>query len=232
MMKQFVILAFVIIIGNAYGDEEVTELMVESIHKPAECSRAAARGDMLSMHYKGSLFTTGAVFDSSYNRGEPFKFQIGVGQVIKGWDDGLIGICPGEKRKLTIPSHLGYGDVGAGESIPPKSTLLFEVECIAVEDGPAPVNIFKEIDMNSDNQLSREEVMIFSMIMFGIEIKILFFLVLQLSDYLKKQVPEGAHNNEIPDQDKLVEDIFQHEDRDKNGYISHDEFSGPKHDEL
>ncbi|KAI2804703.1 Peptidyl-prolyl cis-trans isomerase fkbp14 [Blomia tropicalis] len=209
-MKQFVILAFVIIIGNAYGDEEVTELMVESIHKPAECSRAAARGDMLSMHYKGSLFTTGAVFDSSYNRGEPFKFQIGVGQVIKGWDDGLIGICPGEKRKLTIPSHLGYGDVGAGESIPPKSTLLFEVECIAVEDGPAPVNIFKEIDMNSDNQLSREE----------------------LSDYLKKQVPEGAHNNEIPDQDKLVEDIFQHEDRDKNGYISHDEFSGPKHDEL
>lgn len=210
MMKQFVILAFVIIIGNAYGDEEVTELMVESIHKPAECSRAAARGDMLSMHYKGSLFTTGAVFDSSYNRGEPFKFQIGVGQVIKGWDDGLIGICPGEKRKLTIPSHLGYGDVGAGESIPPKSTLLFEVECIAVEDGPAPVNIFKEIDMNSDNQLSREE----------------------LSDYLKKQVPEGAHNNEIPDQDKLVEDIFQHEDRDKNGYISHDEFSGPKHDEL
>ena len=68
--------------------------------------------------------------------------------------------------------------------------------------------------------------------MFGIEIKILFFLVLQLSDYLKKQVPEGAHNNEIPDQDKLVEDIFQHEDRDKNGYISHDEFSGPKHDEL
>ncbi|KAJ6216862.1 hypothetical protein RDWZM_008019 [Blomia tropicalis] len=210
MMKQFVILAFIIIIGNAYGDEEVTELMVESIHKPAECSRAAARGDMLSMHYKGSLFTTGAVFDSSYNRGEPFKFQIGVGQVIKGWDDGLIGICPGEKRKLTIPSHLGYGDVGAGESIPPKSTLLFEVECIAVEDGPAPVNIFKEIDMNSDNQLSREE----------------------LSDYLKKQVPEGAHNNEIPDQDKLVEDIFQHEDRDKNGYISHDEFSGPKHDEL
>lgn len=145
----------------------------------------------------------------SYTRGEPFKFQLGVGQVIKGWDEGLIGVCPGERRKLTIPSHLGYGDIGAGELIPPKSTLIFEVECLAVEDGPAPVNIFKEIDLNNDNQLSREE----------------------LSDYLKKQVPEGG-THDIPDQDKLVEDIFQHEDRDKNGFISHDEFSGPKHDEL
>lgn len=125
-----------------------------------------------------------------------------------------MGVCPGERRKLTIPSHLGYGDIGAGELIPPKSTLLFEVECLTIEDGPAPVNIFKEIDLNNDNQLSREE----------------------LSDYLKKQVPEGAtggdHHHEMPDQDKLVEDIFQHEDRDKNGFISHDEFSGPKHDEL
>ena len=150
-------------------------------------------------------------FPHSYKRGEPFKFQLGVGQVIKGWDEGLLGVCPGERRKLTIPSHLGYGDIGAGELIPPKSTLIFEVECLAIEDGPAPVNIFKEIDLNNDNQLSREE----------------------LSDYLKKQVPEGAAGtHDLPDQDKLVEDIFQHEDRDKNGFISHEEFSGPKHDEL
>lgn len=70
----------------------------------------------------------------------------------------MIGICPGEKRKLTIPPHLGYGDVGAGEVIPPKSALIFEVECISVEDGAPPVNIFKEIDTNKDQQLSREEV--------------------------------------------------------------------------
>lgn len=127
--------------------------------------------------------------------------------MIKGWDDGLLGICPGEKRKLTIPSRLGYGDMGAGDRIPPKSTLIFEVECIGLEDGPAPQNIFKEIDTDNDNQLSREE----------------------LSEYLKNQVPAGEGN---PDQDKLVEDIFQHEDQDKNGYISHEEFSGPKHDEL
>ena len=67
-------------------------------------------------------------------------------------------MCPGEKRKLIIPSHLGYGDSGAGDRIPPKATLVFEVECISIDDGPAPVNVFKDIDTNSDNQLSREEV--------------------------------------------------------------------------
>lgn len=145
----------------------------------------------------------------SHGRGEPFKFQLGIGQVIKGWDQGLIGICPGEKRKLHIPSDLAYGDVGAGDLIPPKSSLVFEVECVSIEDGPPLINIFKEIDSDKDNQLSRDE----------------------LSEYLKKQVPEGT-NADMPDQDKLVEDIFLHEDKDKDGFISHDEFSGPKHDEL
>ena len=96
-------------------------------------------------------------FTQSYGRNEPFKFQLGVGQVIRGWDEGL-QMCPGEKRKLIIPSHLGYGDSGAGDRIPPKATLVFEVECISIDDGPAPVNVFKDIDTNSDNQLSREEV--------------------------------------------------------------------------
>lgn len=83
---------------------------------------------------------------------------MGVGQVIPGWDQGLLDMCVGEKRKLTIPPHLGYGDAGAGPKIPGKSTLQFEVECIGIEDGPPPVNVFKEIDANSDDQLSREEV--------------------------------------------------------------------------
>ena len=64
-----------------------------------------------------------------------------------------------ESYSLTIPSHLGYGDSGAGDRIPPKATLVFEVECVTVDDGPTPVNVFKEIDSNDDNQLSREEVL-------------------------------------------------------------------------
>ena len=78
--------------------------------------------------------------------------------MIKGWDQGLLDMCIGEKRKLTIPSHLAYGDSGAGDRIPPKSTLVFEVECLGIDEGPAPVNVFKEIDANDDKQLSREEV--------------------------------------------------------------------------
>jgi len=67
-------------------------------------------------------------------------------------------MCVGEKRKLTIPSKLGYGQAGAGEKIPPNSALVFEVECVAIDEGPDPVNVFKDIDSNTDNQLSREEV--------------------------------------------------------------------------
>ncbi|KAF9412946.1 FK506-binding protein 2A [Podila epigama] len=88
-------------------------------------------GDTLSMHYTGSLWSTGAVFDSSANRG-PFDFVLGQGQVIKGWDLGLRGMCIGEKRKLSFPPSLGYGDRGAGASIPPKSSLVFEVELLAI----------------------------------------------------------------------------------------------------
>jgi FK506-binding protein 2 len=83
-------------------------------------------------HYAGKL-EDGTEFDSSIGRGEPFVFTLGVGQVIKGWDQGLIDMCEGEKRKLVIPSHLGYGDRGAGAKIPGGATLIFEVELIKIE---------------------------------------------------------------------------------------------------
>ncbi len=90
----------------------------------------AKKGDSLSMHYTGKL-EDGTEFDSSVNR-EPFQFTLGVGQVIKGWDLGLLDMCEGEKRKLVIPSHLGYGDSGAGDKIPGGATLVFEVELLKI----------------------------------------------------------------------------------------------------
>ena len=92
------------------------------------------------------------------DREQPFSFQLGVGQVIKGWDQGLLDMCVGEKRKLTIPPSLGYGDRGAGNVIPGGATLMFEVELINIGDSPPTTNVFKEIDFDKDNQLSREEV--------------------------------------------------------------------------
>lgn len=89
-------------------------------------------GDYVTIHYSGSL-ENGKKFDSSYDRGEPFRTRIGVGEVIEGWDMGVIGMKVGGKRKLTIPASLGYGEAGAGDIIPPNATLIFEVELLKVE---------------------------------------------------------------------------------------------------
>lgn len=78
--------------------------------------------------------------------------------MIRGWDQGLQGMCVGEKRILTIPPELAYGEQGAGEVIPPKATLTFEVECVAIEDGSPQPNTFKTMDVNGDGEISREEV--------------------------------------------------------------------------
>jgi len=88
----------------------------------------AEPGDTLSVHYVGTL-TDGRVFDSSLDRNVPFSFTLGVGQVIRGWDEGLIGMRVGGKRLLTVPPEYGYGDQGVG-AIPPNSTLIFTVELL------------------------------------------------------------------------------------------------------
>lgn len=94
--------------------------------------REVKSGDTVVMQYTGTL-TDGKKFDSSYDRGTPFETKIGVGQVIKGWDQGIPGMKVGGKRKLTIPPSLAYGEQGAGTAIPPNATLIFDVELLEIK---------------------------------------------------------------------------------------------------
>jgi FKBP-type peptidyl-prolyl cis-trans isomerase FkpA len=96
----------------------------------------ATKGKKVSVHYTGWLYnnaTKGAKFDSSLDRGQPFAFALGAGQVIRGWDEGVAGMKIGGKRTLIIPPDLGYGARGAGGAIPPNATLMFDVELLKVD---------------------------------------------------------------------------------------------------
>jgi peptidylprolyl isomerase len=92
----------------------------------------AKAGDTVSVHYVGVSFSTGEEFDASWNRGKPLQFQLGVGQVISGWDKGVQGMKVGGRRQLTIPPHLAYGDRGAGHVIKPGETLIFVCDLVSV----------------------------------------------------------------------------------------------------
>lgn len=118
----------------AQGANKVTKtpegLVIEEI--AVGTGTEATPGKVVSVHYTGWL-TNGKKFDSSVDRGQAFEFPLGAGRVIKGWDQGVKGMKVGGKRKLTIPSTLGYGDRGAGAAIPPNATLVFDVELLGVK---------------------------------------------------------------------------------------------------
>ena len=105
------------------GELKIEDLVLGS-------GKAAVKGALISTQYRGWL-ADGSEFDSSFSRGKPFQCVIGTGRVIKGWDQGLMGMQVGGKRKLWVPAHLGYGERQVG-SIPPNSNLIFEIELLEV----------------------------------------------------------------------------------------------------
>jgi ketosteroid isomerase-like protein len=117
--------------GASRGGEVTTASGMKYIDLVEGSGEGARSGQMVTVHYTGT-FEDGTKFDSSHDRGEPYTFQLGRGRVIKGWDEGVLGMKPGGKRKLIIPAHLGYGERGAGGVIPPNATLIFEVELLSV----------------------------------------------------------------------------------------------------
>jgi peptidylprolyl isomerase len=96
---------------------------------------AAKPGDTLTVNYVGVAFSTGKEFDASWDRGQPFAVQLGAGQVIKGWDRGLVGMRKGGRRILTVPPELGYGSEGYPPAIAPNETLVFVVDAVSVKPG-------------------------------------------------------------------------------------------------
>ncbi|MDE0798178.1 MAG: FKBP-type peptidyl-prolyl cis-trans isomerase [Nitrosomonadaceae bacterium] len=133
-----VIFSMLLLQQNAFSDTtKVTELIKTDVK--IGTGPEATGGQEVKVHYTGWLYKAnlpqkkGPKFDSSVDRGEPFIFPLGIGRVIKGWDQGVVGMKVGGKRTLIIPAHLGYGTRGAGDSIPPNAALVFDVELLELQ---------------------------------------------------------------------------------------------------
>lgn len=113
------------------GEETKTSSGLRYIDEVVGEGDAPTKGKKVRVHYTGRL-TSGKKFDSSVDRGSPFEFTIGIGQVIKGWDEGVMSMKVGGKRQLIIPPDLGYGARGAPPAIPPNAELVFDVELLGV----------------------------------------------------------------------------------------------------
>ncbi|KAH8119312.1 hypothetical protein DFH11DRAFT_1500951 [Phellopilus nigrolimitatus] len=131
-MQLFSWLSFLLVLPVLALCDAPTELEIKTVFKPEECPQIAESGDFVSVHYTGKLYSNGNKFDSSVDRGTPFELKLGASQVIKGWDEGLQGMCVKEKRELTIPPNKAYGSRGFGKVIPPNSVLVFDVELVGI----------------------------------------------------------------------------------------------------
>ncbi|KAJ7361838.1 Peptidyl-prolyl cis-trans isomerase fkbp14 [Desmophyllum pertusum] len=200
---------------DEHEDEEEVDpnakIDVHDLFTPKDCVNKSKSGDLVVIHYTGWM-DDGTLFDTTIDATKgymPFEFMLGTGTVIKGFERGVLDMCRGQKREIVIPPSLGYGKRGAGE-IPGNSTLTYELEMFDIRKPPPQADMFSLIDSNGDKKLSKKEI----------------------SEYMKAQAE--AHG--MPTYDKkwrkhhktVVANIFDHEDTDEDGAISHDEFSGPR----
>lgn len=189
---------------------------VEVLYVPKNCKRKSAKGDLLVVHYTGWLAKSGRKFDTTVDvrrRYAPFEFVVGTGYVIKGWDIGLMDMCPGEKRRLTVPPSLAYGKKGLRGIIPPNATLIFLIDMLDMRHAApnyAPMDLFSSLDKDNDKTLSREEVS--------------HYVDYQVKMYRNKNAPKLTPE----EKEKMVDDIMAKEDKNGDGVIQHSEFSGPK----
>merc|ERR1712226_19030 len=192
-------------------DEPFDGVGIGLVSRPKYCEKKTKKGDLLRVTFNASTGHEGEgkSFDTTYEK-EPLEFVLGDGQMIGGFEVGLSDMCVGEIRHLTVPEQYAYGANGIG-ALPSRVTMYFFVKLISFEAPKAdkkPKNIFKAIDTNKDGLLATDEVKAY-LVKEGV-----------------KDLP-GDHGIK-----QMMRDIFKEEDRNFNGYIDHEEFSGTKRDEL
>ncbi|XP_056321797.1 peptidyl-prolyl cis-trans isomerase FKBP7 [Danio aesculapii] len=193
------------------ANETNQDVKIEVTFLPENCSQKAKRGDMLNAHYDGFLAKDGSQFYCSRTteKGHPHWFVLGVGNIIKGLDVGLQEMCPGEKRKVTIPPPLAYGEKGNGP-VPPNATVIFEVELLHISRGPRSIEAFKEMDADNNKELTKEEI----------------------KEYLKMEAKKLQTQKDESYFDDVVADVFHKNDHDADGTLSLKEYNVYNHDEL
>ncbi|KAM4626199.1 peptidyl-prolyl cis-trans isomerase FKBP7 [Discoglossus pictus] len=209
-----VLQAFSLLAIHAQGqktEDAVEEVKIEVIHLPKVCNQKSKRGDLVNAHYDGYLAQDLSKFycSRSDKDGHPKWFVLGVGQVVKGLDIALLNMCPGERRKVVIPPSLAYGEKGF-ETIPPNATLIFEIELYGISKGPRSVEAFQQIDLDNDKQLSRDEI----------------------SHYLTEEFRKDGKKRDPSVHTWTLNDIFEKNDRNGDGFISAREYNVFQHDEL
>jgi len=222
MIKYLIILANLTTVFGFFGKRK-DELKWDVTYTPKKCKNTVEYGDQAFIFYKAYKKLKGEdgyeadFFDRSFHD-KPYRFPVGMEYVIRGLDEGIIGMCVGEKRTLYIPDHMAYGmegSEGGGTKETPGGALKFEVEVYEVEPGHRSPAVFKDMDLNADRYLNKDEVRKY--------LKLAFY----------QRHPNASEVDfQSANQEEWVEYIFKDEDSNKDGWISFREFVGPYHKEL